>query len=78
MGVNALLLGFASRLYLTARGITNEDAMLRFYRRHLGLEQFVGIGLLSMAAGLALDALLAGGKPAGEQLHAIGCSIKWK
>jgi peroxiredoxin len=26
----------------------------------------------------ALDAILAGGTPAGEQLHSIGCSIKWK
>ena len=26
----------------------------------------------------ALDALLAGRAPAPEQLHAIGCSIKWK
>lgn len=26
----------------------------------------------------ALDALLAGGTPAREQLHSIGCSIKWK
>jgi peroxiredoxin len=26
----------------------------------------------------ALDAVLAGKKPAGPQLHSIGCSIKWK
>jgi len=26
----------------------------------------------------ALDALLAGAAPVSEQLHAIGCSIKWK
>jgi peroxiredoxin len=26
----------------------------------------------------ALDELLAGKKPAAEQLHSIGCSIKWK
>jgi len=26
----------------------------------------------------ALDALIAGGTPAREQLHSIGCSIKWK
>jgi len=30
---------------LTERGITNEDAMLRFYHRYLGLEVFIGIGL---------------------------------
>jgi peroxiredoxin len=26
----------------------------------------------------ALDALLAGRTPAGEQIHSIGCSIKWR
>jgi glycosyltransferase involved in cell wall biosynthesis len=59
VGVNALLLGFASRLYLTERGITNEDAMLRFYHRYLGLEVFIGIGLAMTALGLGLDVLLA-------------------
>ena len=59
VGVNALLLGFASRLYLTARGITNEDAMLRFYHRHLGLEEFIGIGLLLVMLGLGIDVFIA-------------------
>ena len=58
VGVNALLLGFASRLYLTARGITNEDAMLRFYHRYLGLEAFVGIGIALVLAGVAVDVVL--------------------
>jgi glycosyltransferase involved in cell wall biosynthesis len=59
VGVNALLLGFASRLYLTERGITNEDAMLRFYRRFLGLEVFIGMGLLMIVAGLGFDVVIA-------------------
>ena len=59
VGVNALLLGFASRLYTTARGITNEDAVLRFYHRYLGLEAFVLAGFLLVALGLALDVALA-------------------
>ncbi|HZP57384.1 MAG TPA: glycosyltransferase family 2 protein [Dehalococcoidia bacterium] len=59
VGVNALLLGFASRLYLTSRGITNEDGVLRFYHRYLGLETFIGIGIALVGAGLALDAVLA-------------------
>lgn len=59
VGVNALLLGFASRLYLTARGITNEDAMLRFYHRYLGLEAFMGIGVLLIMLGLGIDVLIA-------------------
>jgi hypothetical protein len=58
VGINALLLGFASRLYTSARGITNEDAMVRFYRRYLSLEVFVAIGVLLIVAGLALDAVL--------------------
>jgi glycosyltransferase involved in cell wall biosynthesis len=59
VGVNALLLGFASRLYTSARGITNEDAVLRFYHRYLGLELFIVLGLALVAAGLALDVVLA-------------------
>jgi hypothetical protein len=58
VGVNALLLGFASRLYTSARGITNEDRMIRFYRRYLSLEVFVVIGLLLIFAGLLLDVVL--------------------
>jgi glycosyltransferase involved in cell wall biosynthesis len=58
VGVNALLLGFASRLYTSARGITNEDATVRFYRRYLSLEVFVVIGVLLIFAGLALDVVL--------------------
>jgi hypothetical protein len=59
VGVNALLLGFASRLYTTARGITNEDSVLRFYHRYLGFEAFVASGVLLVAAGLGLDVALA-------------------
>jgi hypothetical protein len=46
-------------LYTTARGITNEDAVLRFYHRYLGLEAFVGIGVLLVASGIFVDGLLA-------------------
>lgn len=59
VGMNALLLGFASRLYTTARGITNEDAVLRFYHRYLGLETFILIGFLLIASGVLLDVTLA-------------------
>jgi hypothetical protein len=58
VGVNALLLGFASRLYTTARGITNEDAVLRFYRRHLGFEALLGIGIVLAIIGMALNVAL--------------------
>jgi hypothetical protein len=59
-----LLLGFASRLYTTARGITNEDRTLRFYRRYLGFETFVAVGALLALTGLGLDLMLALWQPA--------------
>jgi hypothetical protein len=58
VGLNAVMLGFASRLYLSARGITNEDAMVRFYHRYLRLEIFVLIGLALVGAGVLIDAIL--------------------
>jgi hypothetical protein len=58
VGVNALMLGFASRMYTSARGITNDDALIRFYRRYLSLEVFVVIGVSLILAGLALDLVL--------------------
>jgi glycosyltransferase involved in cell wall biosynthesis len=68
VGVNALLLGFASRLYLTARGITNEDRTLRFYHRYLGFETFVAIGLLLMLAGIVFNIVLAFWEPPGVSM----------
>lgn len=64
VGINALLLGFASRLYTTARGITNEDRMLRFYRRYLGFEAFIAIGAFLAIIGVALDVMLVLWQPA--------------
>jgi glycosyltransferase involved in cell wall biosynthesis len=58
VGLNAVMLGFASRLYLSARGITNEDAMVRFYHRHLRLEVFALIGLALVGTGVLIDAIL--------------------
>jgi hypothetical protein len=58
VGVNALMLGFASRMYTSARGITNDDALIRFYRRYLSLEVFVVIGVSLILSGLALDLVL--------------------
>ena len=65
VGINALLLGFASRLYTTARGITNEDRTLRFYRRYLGFETFVAIGLALVFAGIVMDLMIAFYQPSG-------------
>jgi glycosyltransferase involved in cell wall biosynthesis len=58
VGTNALMLGIASRIVTTAKGITNEDAVLRFYRRYLGLETLIGLGLLLVVAGFFFDLLL--------------------
>ena len=58
VGFNAYMLGFASRLYTSARGITNEDAFTRFYSKYLSLEVFVVIGLALIAAGIIMDVIL--------------------
>jgi hypothetical protein len=58
VGFNAFMLGFASRMYTSARGITNEDAFVRFYRRYLSLEVFVAIGFLLIITGVVTDAVL--------------------
>jgi len=58
VGFNALMLGIASRLYTSARGITNEDAFVRFYNRYLSLEVFVVAGLALIGLGVVLDAIL--------------------
>jgi hypothetical protein len=62
--MNALLLGIAARVFTTAKGITIEDAVLRFYRRYLGLETLIGLGLLLIVVGSAIDVLLVFGHPA--------------
>jgi glycosyltransferase involved in cell wall biosynthesis len=63
VGVNALLLGITSRLYTSSRGITNEDAFVRFYNRYLGFEVFIVAGLSMIGLGLALDLFLLLAEP---------------
>jgi glycosyltransferase involved in cell wall biosynthesis len=58
VGFNAVMLGIASKLYTSARGITNEDVFVRVYRRYLGLELFIVLGLFLIALGLAVDFVL--------------------
>jgi glycosyltransferase involved in cell wall biosynthesis len=55
IGMNALMLGFAARIFTSTKGITNEDTVLRFYRRYLGLETLIGIGILLVLAGFLFD-----------------------
>jgi glycosyltransferase involved in cell wall biosynthesis len=71
VGINALFLGFASRIYTTERGLTREDAALRFYRRYLGLETLIAVGLLLGAAGVALDVALFLGTTLGTNAMAL-------
>jgi glycosyltransferase involved in cell wall biosynthesis len=58
VGMNSLLLGFASRLYTTAKGITNEDFLLRFYRKYLGLESLILAGVVLVFLGIGTDVYL--------------------
>ena len=58
VGVNAVLLGLASRIYTTARGDTREDWLLRFYRKYLGLEGLFLLGLFLMLTGFGVDLFL--------------------
>lgn len=64
VGINALLLGLTSRLYTSSRGITNEDAIVRFYNRYLGFEVFIAGGAIMIFLGLGLDLLLLLADPA--------------
>ena len=71
VGMNSLLLGFASRLFTTAKGITNEDFLLRFYRKYLGLEALILAGVLLVFLGLGTDVYLMF---AGPQNGAFGAN----
>jgi hypothetical protein len=66
VGMNAILLGLASRIYTTARGETNEDWLLRFYRRRLGLEGLFLLGLFFMLCGVGVDFFLLVKTPGGS------------
>jgi hypothetical protein len=66
VGVNAILLGLASRIYTTARGDTEEDWLLRFYRKYLGLEGLFLLGLFLMLCGVGVDVFLLVRSPGGS------------
>jgi glycosyltransferase involved in cell wall biosynthesis len=70
VGMNALLIGFASQLHATTRGLAREGAAMRFYHRHLGLEAFLLAGLGLGSVGIGLDVILAlEGGSAPSRLH---------
>ena len=68
VGMNAVLLGLASRIYTTARGDTEADWLLRFYRKYLGLEGLLLLGLFLMLAGIGVDLFLLIDSPAEGNL----------
>jgi len=68
VGTNALLLGLASRIHTTARGDTEEDWLLRFYRKYLGLEGLLLLGLFLMLIGVGVDLFLLIGSSAEGNL----------
>lgn len=63
VGVNALLLGLASRIYTCAREITNPDWTLRFYRKYLGFGALLSLGFALAVLGALLDLVLAFMRP---------------
>ncbi len=65
VGMNAVLLGLASRIYTTARGDTEPDWLLRFYRKYLGLEGLFLLGLFLMACGIGVDLFILVSSPSG-------------
>jgi len=68
VGMNAVLLGLASRIHTTARGDTEEDWLLRFYRKYLGLEGLLLLGLFLMLTGVGVDLFLLIESPAEGNL----------
>ena len=71
VGMNAVLLGLASRIYTTSRGDTEPDWLLRFYRKYLGLEGLFLLGLVLMACGVGVDLFILVRAPSG------GNALNW-
>jgi hypothetical protein len=69
VGMNAVLLGLTSRIYTTARGDTEADWLLRFYRRYLGLEGLFLLGIFLMACGGGVDLFILAKSPSGSALN---------
>lgn len=58
VGVNAILFGFAGRMYLDSRRIARRDRWVETYRRYLGLERMLSLAALLLAAGGGVDLYL--------------------
>ena len=81
VGTNAALLGLVSKLFATGDAHRVEDWLVRAYRRYLGFEGLLLIGVALVALGLAVDALitvrwlLAPSLPEMLRLAAVGQSL---
>jgi hypothetical protein len=58
VGMNAIVLGMASHMYAVSRGIILEDGMTEFFRNYVTLERVLGLALLFVLAGVALDGVI--------------------
>lgn len=54
IGINTMMLGLCSKLFAQRRH-EPEDAIVRFYRRYLGLERLLAIAVATAAVGVGLD-----------------------
>ena len=55
VGVNTALLGLGAKLFAVNRGTQEEDALVRLYRRYVGVEVVLLVGTLLAVAGIGLD-----------------------
>lgn len=58
VGINALALGFVSRMHTDGMGLTSEGPLSRFYRRWMSFERVAVTGVLLALAGVAVDVVL--------------------
>jgi glycosyltransferase involved in cell wall biosynthesis len=54
IGVNLLMLGLIAKLF-AERETAQDDGLLRFYRRYLGLERILALAIVLTLIGLAID-----------------------
>ena len=58
LGTNTMMLGVSSKLFAVHLGALEEDWIVRFYRRHLGLERLLPLGVLLALIGLGMDGFI--------------------
>jgi hypothetical protein len=58
VGMNAIVLGMASHMYASSRGIILEDGMTEFFRTQVTLERVLGLAFVLILAGVGLDGVI--------------------